>query len=65
MKVVTFKVDEYALSIIDEMAEKLGMNRSQVIRLALRKLWTEIGNDGWGNNGSAGKVTIYKVIEVF
>ncbi|PUA33457.1 MAG: hypothetical protein B7O98_03310 [Zestosphaera tikiterensis] len=35
LRIVTFKVDEDLLSKLDELALKLGLTRSEVIRLAL------------------------------
>ncbi len=35
LRIVTFKIDENLLSKLDELALKLGLTRSEVIRLAL------------------------------
>ncbi|MEM0014546.1 MAG: CopG family transcriptional regulator [Zestosphaera sp.] len=35
MRIVTFKLDEITLRRLDELATKLGLSRSEIIRLAL------------------------------
>ncbi|MGC8975865.1 MAG: ribbon-helix-helix protein, CopG family, partial [Thermoprotei archaeon] len=35
MRIVTFKLDEITLRKLDELASKLGISRSEIIRLAL------------------------------
>ncbi|MEO3993655.1 MAG: CopG family transcriptional regulator [Desulfurococcaceae archaeon TW002] len=35
MRIVTFKLDEITLRKLDELASKLGLSRSEIIRLAL------------------------------
>ena len=65
MRVVTFKADDLLLDIIEELKDKLGLNKSEVIRLALKKLWVEVSNGGWNGGSVGGGEIIYKVIEVF
>lgn len=43
MRIVTFRIDEELLEKIDLLCRKMGMNRSELIRMLLKKYIMENG----------------------
>ncbi len=50
MKIVTFKLDETLLDLVDAYALSKGMTRSQVIRHALVKFFSKLENSATSKN---------------
>ncbi|GAY26653.1 CopG family transcriptional regulator [Desulfurococcaceae archaeon AG1] len=60
LKVISVKLDEETIELLDRYAEKHGMNRSEVIREAIRRIINSAREDN-----KARSMITYKTVRIY
>ncbi|HWQ16605.1 MAG TPA: DUF6290 family protein [Sulfolobales archaeon] len=60
LKVISVKLDEETIELLDRYAEKHGMNRSEVIREAIRRIINNTREDN-----KARSMITYKTVRIY